>query len=316
MTVKRMTELIASTGEPCAPSTDDAGAGTAPAERTEIPERYKWRLDKIFPDWASWEGLFPGGDRTLCRDSPSARAPWPAAARPLLGAIEAMHAAERRLYTGLVFAGMKSDEDTRIGENTARKGRISSLAVNFSEAVSWFESELLAITSERLKELMAEEPGLKLYRHFIDDIQRARRHTLSADQEALLAGAGLMARGAGQVFNAFDNADLAFGDIEDEDGNRVALTKARYYKFLKSRDRRVRQDAFTPCFSTRTAPCATPWRPTWTPTSRTTCSSPEPASTRAPWRRPCTRTPYRRRSSTPWSRPSRTRPTSSIVTPS
>ena len=90
----------------------------------------------------------------------------------------------------------------------------------------------------------AEEPGLELYAHFIDDIQRAREHTLPAEQEALLAAAGLMSRGASQVFNAFDNADLKFGKIEDESGNAVELTKARYYKFLKSTDRRLRRESY------------------------------------------------------------------------
>ena len=141
----------------------------------------------------------------------------------LLETIEAIHEAQRLLEKTFVFAGMKSDEDTRIGENTARKGRISSLAVRVSEAVSWFESEVLAIEPDRLAELVAEEPGLELYEHFFHNIHRAREHTLSAEQEALLAGAGLMARGASQVFNAFDNADLQFEPVQDEDGETVAL---------------------------------------------------------------------------------------------
>ena len=198
----------------------------------------------IFPDWESWEACLteveaglPGLadlQGTLAESGPS-----------LLTAIGTIHAVQRRLEQALVFAGMKSDEDTRIGENTARNGRVSSLGVAFSEATSWFESEVLAISAERLAELQAEEPGLAEFAHFLDNIQRAREYTLPAEQEALLASAGLMARGAGQVFNAFDNADLEFGRIDDEDGNSVALTKARYYKFMKSADRRVRQDAFS-----------------------------------------------------------------------
>ena len=54
-----------------------------------------------------------------------------------------------------------------------------------------------------------------------------------------------MARGAGQVFNAFDNADLTLPSITDANGETVALTKGRYQKFLKSVDRRVRRDAYT-----------------------------------------------------------------------
>jgi len=101
----------------------------------------------------------------------------------------------------------------------------------------------LAMDEEHLAKLLSEDPGLDLYAHFFDNIQRERKHTLSADHEALLAGAGLMSRGASQVFNSFDNADLDLGQIKDESGEMVPLTKGSYYKFQKSTDRRVRQES-------------------------------------------------------------------------
>lgn len=212
-------------------------------ERSSVDDKYKWCLDLIFSDWNSWEESF----KILEADLPGLAArqgTLTKSGQDLLSTIKAMHKSQRLLEKTYVYAGMKSDEDTRIGENTARKGRIGSLAVKFSEAVSWFESELLAMEPERLAELLAEEAELIEYEHFIHNIQRAREHTLPAEQEALLAGAGLMARGASEVFNAFDNADLELGSIKDKDGNLVTLTKGRYYKFLKGTDRRVRKDAF------------------------------------------------------------------------
>jgi oligoendopeptidase F len=221
----------------------DQTPGGMPVERSEIKDRFKWKLEMIFPDWKSWEAAFTEIESSL-PDLAGRQGTLAGSGQGLLETIEAIHDTRRLLEKTYVFAGMKSDEDTRIGENTARKGRISSLAVRMSEAVSWFESEVLAIEAEKLAELVAAEPGLQRYEHFFHNIHRVRGHTLSADQEALLAGAGLMAHGAGQVFNAFDNADLQFGSLEDEEGRTVALTKARYYKFLKSRDRRLREDAY------------------------------------------------------------------------
>ncbi len=232
------------TGRPGGLHDDDEGAaGGSPVERSAIDDRYKWRLDRIFPNWAAWDACFAEVEAQLpglaARQGTLARS-----GADLLQAVEAMHDARRKLEQALVYAGMKSDEDTRVGENTARRGRVSSLAVRFSEAVSWFDSEVLEIPQERFDALMSQEPGLALYEHYFDDIQRARAHTLDAEQEALLASAGLMARGAGQVFNAFDNADLSFPSITGEKGETVVLTKGRYQKLLKSRDRRVRREAF------------------------------------------------------------------------
>ncbi len=212
-------------------------------ERADLPDKYKWRLDLIFTGMEEWEANFKEVEDAL-PGLASRQGTLNKSGADLLAAIEAVEWAQRRLEKGFTFASMTSDQDTRIGVNTANKGRIGSLAVRFSEAASWFEAELLAVSPERLAELVAEEKGLSVYRHFIDNIQRSREHTLTADQEALLAGAGLMARGASQVFGAFDNADLVFGEIEDQDGNMVQLTKARYQKFMKSDNRRVRKDAF------------------------------------------------------------------------
>ncbi|MEN8005843.1 MAG: oligoendopeptidase F [Candidatus Krumholzibacteriota bacterium] len=219
------------------------GEGGSPVERSEIDDRFKWKLELIFPDWETWETSFAEIEAAL-PGLAGRQGSLAASGNGLLETIEAIHDTQRLLEKTYVYAGMKSDEDTRIGENTARKGRISSLAVRVSEAVSWFEAEVLEIAPDRLAELVAAEPGLELYEHFFHNIHRAREHTLSAEREALLAGAGLMARGASQVFNAFDNADLEFAPVEDEEGKTVALTKARYYKFLKSEDRRLREDCF------------------------------------------------------------------------
>lgn len=218
-------------------------AGGAPVERSAIDERYKWKLEKVFPDWETWEATLAEVQAAL-PDVGALQGTLAGGPVALLHAVRSIHDVQRKLEKAVVFAGMRSDEDTRIGENTARKGRASSLAVKFAEASSWFESEVLAIQPERLQEMLAAEPELEIYRHFFDDILRARAHTLPAEQEALLALAGMVTRGAGQIFNAFDNADLQFKIVADEDGRPVALTKGRYYKLLKSRDRRVRQDAF------------------------------------------------------------------------
>ncbi len=221
----------------------EPAAGGEPVERGDIADRYKWRLENIFTDTDAWEDCFADIEAALPILA-GLRGGLGNSGADLLKAIERTHETRRHLERALVYASLKSDEDTRISELQGRRGRVASLAVRFDEAISWFESEVLELGPERLAELVAQEAGLTVYAHFFDDILRARDHTLPAEQEALLAGAGLMARGATQVFNAFDNADLALPAIEDAEGRTVTLTKGRYQKFLKSRDRRARRSAY------------------------------------------------------------------------
>jgi len=221
---------------------EDPASGAA-VERAEILDLYKWDLERIYPDWETWEQDFATVEAAL-PGIEARQGSLSGSARNLLEAVEEIMAVRRKLEVVLIYAGMRSDEDTRVNENTARLGRSRTLATRFAEAASWFEAELLTLDPKMLIRFAGEQPGLQLYHHYFENIQRSREHTLDKDREALLASAANMARGASQVYNALNNADLKFPTIIDEGGREVELTKGRYLKYIKSTDRRVRQDAF------------------------------------------------------------------------
>ncbi len=222
---------------------EPAAAGRAAVERSAIPENAKWRLESIFPDWEAWQRAFAEVQAAL-PDLAARQGSLGRSGADLLGTMTAIHDVQRRLETVVVYASMRSDEDTRIGDHLARKGRASSLGTSFAETVSWFEPELLALTPETVAAFVAAEPGLRLYEHHLDTIQRLREHTLDERGEALLAGAGNITRAAGQIFTALTNADMRLPTIEDEQRRPVELTQARFSRYLKSPDRRVRRDTF------------------------------------------------------------------------
>ncbi|HOX27310.1 MAG TPA: oligoendopeptidase F [Candidatus Krumholzibacteria bacterium] len=223
--------------------TDDTDGGTAARERHEIDDRYKWRLDRIFPDWTAWESAFAEVESALPRLA-ALRGTLAEGGPQLLSAIETIHGVQRRLEVVSIYASMRSDEDTRDSANTGRRGRAASLGTSLAEAVSWFEPELLALADEVVDRYLQECESLRPYVHYLDDLRRLRRHTLDAEREALLAAAGNVTRGANRIFSALTDADLRFPTIRDEQGREVELTHSRYSKYLRSRDRAVRRQAF------------------------------------------------------------------------
>ena len=62
--------------------------------------------------------------------------------------------------------------------------------------------------------------------------------------EGLLADAGEIAEAPGNIFSMFNNADIRFPEIMDENGEKVRITHGRYGQLLESTDRRVRREAF------------------------------------------------------------------------
>jgi len=221
----------------------ETSGGTGLRERHEIDAAHQWRVDRIFADWEAWEAAFASLEVDIATLA-ALRDTLSGGAEAFLHAMETIHGVQRRLEVLSVYAGMRSDEDTRISENTGRRGRAGSLATRFAEAVSWFEPELLGLDDALVDGYLADHEPLRLYAHHLDDLRRMRPHTLDPDREALLAAAGNITRAAGRIFSALSDADMSFGEIEDEDGQRVTLSHPRFARYLRSTDRRVRQDTY------------------------------------------------------------------------
>jgi oligoendopeptidase F len=217
--------------------------GDALPERDEIAAEYKWDLSDMYADAAAWEAdvarfeeLLPGLAAYRGRLAESGAV--------LLEAIQASEKVERVIGNLYVYAGLKSFEDLRSSDNSARFSRAQGLYARYQEETAFFTPELLAISAEQLEAMVAATPGLEIYRHHLDEVSRMRPYTLSEAEERLLAMASDPLGKYANVFSQFENADLSFGTISDESGAEVELTKARYGTFMESSDRRVREDAW------------------------------------------------------------------------
>ena len=89
-----------------------------------------------------------------------------------------------------------------------------------------------------------KDDRLKLYKHMIDDMLSQKEHSLSEKEEVLLAKASQVMSVPNEIFSKFNNADVHFGSIIDESGNKVELTNGTYVKYMQSQQRSVRKEAF------------------------------------------------------------------------
>ena len=211
-------------------------------QRSEIPDKYKWKLEDIYPSDSLWEYDFSRVE-ALLPEMEKFKGRLAKSGKTLLDCLVMQDSIWNIMDRMYVYAYMKLDEDTRISKYQELSDRSASLANKVSQAVSFIDPEILSIPSSKLDDLIKQEKGLTLYGHYIDNIVRKRAHTLSAPEEELLARAGNIARIPRTVFNMMDDADIKYPSIRDEEGNEVQLTKQRYSKFLESTDRRVRKDA-------------------------------------------------------------------------
>lgn len=221
----------------------DNGAETKKAkQRSEIEDRHKWKLEDIYQsdnDWrtdlAKFKEMFPriATFRGILSQS----------GETLFECLDLRDNTSILFYKLYIYAHLKLDEDNRSSLYQAMCDEISALSTVFSETGSYLTPEIIAISDDRLAKMKAECDKLTLYDHHLDEMRRMRAHVLSPDEEKLLALAGNVTRGPSQIYRMIDDADIKYGSIIDEHGDKVALTKQRYHDFLESKDRRVRKDA-------------------------------------------------------------------------
>ena len=86
--------------------------------------------------------------------------------------------------------------------------------------------------------------ALKFYRLLLERLIRFKPHTLGKNEEELLAMQGEMAQAASRAFRQLHDADLKFGFVTNENGERIELSNATFAQLLHSPKRTVRREAF------------------------------------------------------------------------
>ena len=216
--------------------------------REEIDSKYKWDLSSMFPS----DEAFEAGLEELkayCPKLLAFKGKISTSAQALLEYLQLEDQMNLLLYKIINYAERKSDEDTRVAKYQAYVANATSAYTQIGEATSWFAAELLAIPAESVEKFYAEVPALEFYRRKLNKILNQREHTLSAEEEALLARAEELAVQPTNIFSMFDDADLTFDDAVDSEGKSHKLTSGSFVPLLMDADRVLRESAFKQLYS-------------------------------------------------------------------
>jgi oligoendopeptidase F len=216
-------------------------------DRSKIPDQYKWDLTAIYPSDQAWR---TAKDQFVA-ELPKVRALQGSLAsspKHLADVLELSSHLEKELNRLFVYAGLISDQDTRVSTYQAMKQEMLQLGAKFGAETAFVEPEILKIDKATIERFVAEEPRLKVYRQYLDDIQRRRAHTLDDAEEKLLAGAGVMAGAPASIFGIFADADFPYPTVVLSDGKSVKLDKAAFSLYRAGPSREDRQKVMAAFF--------------------------------------------------------------------
>ena len=216
--------------------------------RNEISNEFKWDFSPIFTDDKSWEAAYEDAKNRIPELS-SLAGTITSDVFALKAALDKVYALSEKIEPIYMYAHLHLDTDNGNAAYQSMSSRAMSLYVNFSMATSFLEPEILSMPEDKLKEYM-NDPALADYRHILDNINRARPHTLDAKTEQILAMLGEAAQTPSNAFDMLESVDMTFPETTGEDGKPAPLTHGAYRVFLESKDRNVRREAYEKYFGT------------------------------------------------------------------
>ncbi len=215
---------------------------TTYTSRKEVPEQEKWNLADLYADLRKWEADYQQIDEMAKK------------LKQFDGEIhdgndlyqylrqeEELSFLLNKIYA---YAMLKVDEDTRETSSQSYLDRVKQLSVKVSAATSFFLPYLLSLDEGTLKGYIAKEKGLEYFEEDLLESFRYKQHVLRKEQEEILSQLGEALSVPSHTYGMINNADIKFGEVTDEDGEKVELTRGMYSKLIEDEDREKRKEAY------------------------------------------------------------------------
>jgi len=211
--------------------------------REKIDDKYKWDLTHIYSSDDEWEKEFRWVEKNISgyRKFSGNLSDSSESLLACLKFDESIGTKLERLY---LYAMLAKDSDMSVNKYQAMDDRIKSLASSISAVSSFIKPEILQIPDNKINEFISSNDELKIYKHSLENIVRTKAHSLSKQEEQILALAGEITQTPYNTYSMFTNADLKFPVIQDSSGEEVQISHARFYSAMYSKDESYRKRVF------------------------------------------------------------------------
>jgi oligoendopeptidase F len=212
--------------------------------RLEIPGRFKWNLDDIFPSWQEWEAAFKaleaGIERYAALKGTLSQGP-----DKLLEAFRLSEDLGQLAYRVWYFPSLRYDEDQRDNGINAKRQQVQLLFARWKQAESWFNPELLGIPLATVRGWMEASEPLRLYRFAIEDLYRQQEHVLDEAGERLMSLASRLSSSPNDAYFALSTADVKYPTVKLSTGEEAVISYGQYRAILSThREQSDRAKAF------------------------------------------------------------------------
>ena len=206
-------------------------------------DQYTWSLESIFPNTESWESEFHSVSGALPELAKFKGSLFSSAERLFSYLTKSADLSERvgRLHS---YAYLKYYGDTNNEIAGVLLSRADGLYSEFGVQSSFFSPEVLATPASAVKQTLASDKRLNVYRHLFEEIERYRPHTRSPEIEEVLNQLSPVKSSPEAIRTALHDAEMKFDQIETSSGEKRELNHGTIDGLLSDADREVRRAAY------------------------------------------------------------------------
>ena len=142
------------------------------------------------------------------------------------------------------YGMLKFHLDMANSENIKLYKRCEGIGTEFEKIASFITPEITDIDTDILLKYLNENKELKRYERLIREIIKNKAHILSKEEENILANYSEIFNNSENTYDILTNTEFKFGTLKDENGKDQEMTDSNYTLFLKSKNEKVRKQAF------------------------------------------------------------------------
>lgn len=218
----------------------------APAFAQDTNQKIEWDLTDLYASADAWDA-----ERQRILDDMKGIEEYKGKlgkdAKTLLAAMDKISSVQKEAVRLLVYAVLAADEDLRVSEKQERRSLAQSLLSSLGQTAAFVSPELIKVGSKKIEKFIAKEPGLTKHAFNLRDTLRQEKFTLGEEAEGVLANAGDVLSGPGQIYGLMTNASLPWPTVTLSTGEEVMLNQSAYtrYRAVSNReDRKLVFDTF------------------------------------------------------------------------
>lgn len=200
-------------------------------KRSEVPVEQTWKVEDLFSSLEEWEKALTEIEE-LIPTVTEYKGKLNEGADTLFNCLEARTKLQEKVILVATYASLRFSEDGTNPVNQTNAGKMASAMAKLNAALSFIQTEILALPDGVIENYLKEHEGLREYQLVLEDLLEQKPYTLSPEVEELLASLSEVHGAPYTIYQRSKSSDMEFDNFTTSDGteypNSFALFEDEY----------------------------------------------------------------------------------------